>query len=590
MKKLIFLNREILNEDDFTNCIIVPLNAVAMRDVLKNEMSYIKIEDFIDYGFCEQNKEKIWQVFQRLLDKADEIVSQIYGNPKIKSYGPFNLFAKGIRLTFETMVHNWIIFTKIILKIRPSEIKLLSRKVNYDSSELITARFLDTLYKIILESIATKGNIEFIFQSIEANQDKYFKKRSRRNSLFQTVINLIKKSSLYYNMKIGIHESRGNKINEKALFLQHDWGIYYYSQFFNHVINDSKIEAYVIKNESSGHYKEIACAEILDKLHNEIYGLSKLFGFDVKFIVEATLERYIKEVPLIISRALRSEDYLSKLSPLFVFFTNLHENMLPFQMALCWNNKIVKVLKEHGDAMWDFSIWRNTELKPANLYFTEFKEIAEYFKKNAELANIQVRCEYDGVRLNKYYRMTKTKRKLVYVPGFYDPCLLFEMFMIPQPLFYRVQIRILQVLNQQEEIDDVVFKCLPPGPHDYHYPVPEYITSKFKNIRISHKPLIDELRDSMFCLLDAPSSSMWEAINMNVPCQTLIWNKNQLRLTAADYYKKFITYYDSDIDVSEKLHLIMRTKRFHTIDPNERKHMKRSVDVITAILINEMSR
>ena len=92
MRKLIFLNREIIKEDDLMNCIIVPLNAVAMRDVLKNEMNYIKIEDFIDYGFCEQNKEKIWQVFQQLLDKADDIVSQIYGNNKIKSYGPFNAF------------------------------------------------------------------------------------------------------------------------------------------------------------------------------------------------------------------------------------------------------------------------------------------------------------------------------------------------------------------------------------------------------------------------------------------------------------------------------------------------------------------
>ena len=38
-------------------------------------------------------------------------------------------------------------------------------------------------------------------------------------------------------------KAKVNKINEKALFLQHDWGIYYYSQYFTHVINDSKIEA-----------------------------------------------------------------------------------------------------------------------------------------------------------------------------------------------------------------------------------------------------------------------------------------------------------------------------------------------------------
>ena len=372
--------------------------------------------------------------------------------------------------------------------------------------------------------------------------------------------------------------------------MQHDWGIYYYSQFFTHVINDSKIEDYIIKKKLIEYSKEIPCAEFLDKLENEIKGLNKLFGFDVKFIVEATLERYIKKVPLIISRALRSEDYLSKLNPRFVFFTNLHENMLPFQMALCWNNKIVKVMKEHGDSIGDLTIWRNTELKPTNVYITEFKEMAGYFKKNAGLANIQVRCEYDGVRLNKYYRKTKTKKKLVYVPRFFDTCLFFDICHVPQPLFYRVQMRILHVLNKQKEFDDVVYKCLPPGPYNYHFPVPEYITSHFKNIRVSYKPLIDELKDAMFCLLDSPSSSMWEAINMNVPCQTLIWTKSHLRLTAADYYDKFITYYDSDIDVSEKLLSILQTKKFNTIDAKERKHMKRSLDDIRAILINEMSR
>lgn len=589
MKRLIFLNREILKDDAFDNCTVVPLNSVAMRDVLKNGLNYIKIEDFIDYHFCEQNKEKIWQVFQSLLDKADDIVSQIYKNPKIKSYGPFNVFAKGIRQTIEHMAHNWIIFDKMIVKVGPSEIKLLSRKLIYDNSELINARYLDTLYKLILESIAKKNNIDFIFYSIEAKQDKYLIKRSRRNIMLQSVINLIKKSSLYYNFKIGIRETKIDKINEKALFVQHDWGIYYYSQFFTRVINDSKLEAYVIRNETNKKYQKIPCEEIIGKLHNEILGLNNLFGFDVKFIVEATLERYIKKVPLIISRGLRSEDYLKKLNPRFVFFTNFSENLLPFQMALCWNNKIVKVIKDHGDSIGDSSIWRNTELKPVDLYFTESKEMAGYYKKNADLANIQVRCEYDAVRLNKYYRKTNTKKKLVYVPGFFDPCIFFEISQIPQPLFYRVQMCILDVLNQQKHIDDVVYKCL-PGQHNYHYPVPEYITNHFNNIRISHKPLIDELKDAMFCLLDLPSSSMWEAINMNVPCQTLVWNKIHLRRSGADYYDKFITYYNSDIDVAEKLHSILRTERFHTIDPNEKKYMKRRPDDITAILTNAMSR
>lgn len=586
MTKLVFLNREILTEDELTNCGIVPLNAVAMRDVLITEIKYIKIEDFIDYRFCEEIKEEFWQVFQQLLDKADEIVSKKYGNNKIKRYGPFNAFAKGIRQTFEYMVHSWIIFTKIIDQIKPSEIKLLSRKIIYDSSDLINARFLDTLYKLILESIAKNNNIEFIYQSLGANQDKYIRKK--RNIILQNVIKLIKKTSFYYYMKIGIFEKKVNKINGKALFLQHNWDVYYYSQYFTNIINDLKIEAYVVKGDFNGCYNEILFAEFLDKLRNEIVGLNKLIGFDVRLILEATLERYIKNIPLIMGRALRSEAYLNKIEPRFVFFTNLSENMLPFQMALFWNDKIVKVMKEHGDSMADLTVWRNTELKPTNLYFTEFKENANYFNKIANLANIKVRCEYDGVRLNKYYRKKKTKKKLVYVPGFFDPCIFLEIYQIPQPLLFRIQICILNILNQQKDIDDIVYKCSPSSKRNYHYPVQEYIINHCKNITISHKPLIEELRDAMFCLLDLPSSSMWEAINMNVPCQTLVWNKIHLRPTAVDYYDKFITLFDSDLDVSEKLLSILQRKRFHTIDLKEKKRMKRSPDDITTILKNEL--
>jgi hypothetical protein len=566
MKKLIFLNREILKDDEFTNCTIVPLNSVAMKDVLKNDMSYIKIEDFIDYEFCHHNKEMIWQVFQRLLDSADEIVSQIYGKPKLKNYGPFNLFA---------------------IKMRPSEIKLLTRKINFATSELAAARFLDTLHKIILESIAAKNNIEFMFHSLASKQNEYLRKIPIKTTIIQLILYLIKKLGIYYYFKIGIHETIINKLNEKAFFLQHNWGVYYYSQFFTHVINDSKFEVCVTNNQSMKYFKEIPCSEFLEKLQNEILTMNKLFGVDVKFIVEATVEGYIKKVPLIISRALRFEDYLNKLNPRFAFFTNLHEKLLPFQMALCWNNKIIKVMKDHGDSMLNATVWRNTELKPINLYFTEFKEFATYLKKNGEVANIKVRCEYDGVRLNKYYRKNKTKNKLIYVPGFFDPRMSFDMDMIPQPLFFRIQVLILQVLDQQEDFDDVVYKCLPPGQHDFHYPVPEYITRHFKNIKISYMPLEDELRDTRYCLLDTPSSSMWEAINMNVPCQTLIWKKMHLRHTGISYYKKFITLYESEEDVSEKLQLIIKMKRFYIIDPNEVKIMKRSPIEISDIF-NEM--
>jgi hypothetical protein len=588
MTKLILLNREILPEDDLANCNIVPLNSVAMRDVLRSKLNYIKIEDFIDYNFCKNNTDKLWQLCQQLLDKADEIVSEIYGDDKIKGYGPFNAFAKGVRQTFEYMAHSRNIINRIIFKCRPYEIKLLSRKVAYDVSVLINARYSDTLYKLVLESIANENNIDFKYESLEAKPDESLKKK--RNIVLQGMVNMLKKTSFYYNMKIGHREKKFNKISEKALFLQHHWDVYYYSQYFENIINDLNIETYVVKNKDDRYKDNISCDEFLNKLQDQIAELNKYMGFDVGFILKATLERYIENIPLIMARAKRSEAYLNKIEPRYVFFTNLNDNMLPFQMALCWNNKIVKVMKEHGDSMGDFTIWRNTELKPTNLYLTEFEEMAEYFRNIGEQAHIPVRCEYDGVRLNKLYRKKKTKRKLVYVPSSNDQTIFVELSQMPQPLYYRVQLCILHILNQQNDIEDIVYKCLPPGTRNVHYPVPEYISKHFKNIRISYKPLKNELSDALFCLLDSPFSSMWEAINMDVPCQTLIWNKFQSRLSGAKYYEKFITYFDSDIDVADKLKLIMKNKNFQTIELNERKRMKRRPDEITAIFKNELSK
>jgi hypothetical protein len=589
MEKLIFLNREISAEDNFINSIIVPLSSTSMRDVLLKEKEYIKLENFIDYNFCAKNKEKIWQLFQRLLDKADEIVSQIYENHKIKSYGPFNLFAMGIRQMFDTMVQNYLIFNNIVTKIRPIEIELWTKELVIFGSEITVDNFINDLDKVILGQIAAINNINLSYYIIEAKQEQNVKKIYKRNILMQKAINLIKKSNIYYYTKREINEFSINKINEKALFLQHDWGVYYYSQYFTQIINDFKIEDFIIKNENSDQLIKISCTEILEKLQNEILPLNDLFGFDLKFIIEETFKRYIKRVPVIISRALRSEEYLSKLNPRYVFYTNLYGNMLPFQMALCWNNKIIKVIKQHGDSMFDITVWRNNELKPANIYLTENNEIKEYCKTNAELSNNIVKCENDGIRVNKYYWKKKRKKKLVYVPGFFDHRLSFDMERIPQPLYYRIQTRILHVLNLQDDLDDVVYKCLPPGQHEFHYPIPEYITKHFKNIRISEKKLIDELRDSMFCLVDAPLSSMWEAINMDVPCQALIWNKIHLRPTAVVQYDKYLTFYNSDGDVSEKLISILKAKRFHALDVRERKHMKRSADDITAIFLNAMS-
>lgn len=578
---LIFLNRQISIEDDLKSSIIVPLNSAAMRDVLEKGLNYLKVEDFIDYAFWSKYKEDIGRHYQDLFDQADIAVSEIYRIPQIKKYGPFNVFYHGMRQTIDTLVGNYLIFDRIVSKVRPSKLTLLTIDDNSSNPPISEMAFLGKVYKPVLDQIASKYNLDFNFKSLQINKDKQHAK-SCVNVLRQILRRFVKNSNLYHFLQIGICENKIQKIKAKALFLQDNWGVYYYSQYFTDVDYYSSDSCAALPVSSMPVCSQTSFEAFWGMFHHGLAALNGLFGFDVTFIIKDVFRMHFKLVPGIVSAALGAEKYLKTANPQYVFYTNLSDDMLPFKMALNWNNNITKVVKSHGHSLFSAVVWRNTELRYTDIYFLEDNEICSYMNQSAHTANYSVKCEVDAINYSSYRAKYQPKNKLVYVPWLFSPLMFADMIMIPQALFFRIQLQILDALNSQKDLD-VVYKCLPPGRFDYHYPMPEFIKQHFSHIKVSHKRLKSELSDAKYCLLDAPSSSMRDAINMRVPCHSLVWNRFHLRPSALDAYRRFITFFESDIDVSDKVQTVLSEKKFHIITPDEVGLIKRKPEDITAI-------
>ncbi len=94
--------------------------------------------------------------------------------------------------------------------------------------------------------------------------------------------------------------------------------------------------------------------------------------------------------------------------------------------------------------------------------------------------------------------------------------------------------------------------------------MPDYVRERFPRIDISYRPLGEVLEDAEYCLLDAPSSAMWDAIDARVPCQALVWSKFHVRETAVRCYADYLTFFDSDADVGEKVRTIVEGRKFCT--------------------------
>lgn len=256
-------------------------------------------------------------------------------------------------------------------------------------------------------------------------------------------------------------------------------------------------------------------------------------------------------------------------------------------MAARWENRIHTVCKGHGATAFSLTMWREYELLPTSIYITEFAEYSKYLRMGAKVANYKTIIENDGVRLNGYPKGDSSEKKIVYVPGLFDTLQTVDTCEIPPPLYFRIQLQILQALNDVQGFR-IVYKCLPGNSHQYHYPVPQFINDHFKNVEVSFRPLGEELADAEYCLLDTASSAMWDALEARVKCRSLIWGKLILRPSAYSFYHDYFVPYTSELDVYEKVLGIINNKAFYTISEEDAASMKRSQVEIKDLFLQAM--
>jgi hypothetical protein len=138
---------------------------------------------------------------------------------------------------------------------------------------------------------------------------------------------------------------------------------------------------------------------------------------------------------------------------------------------------------------------------------------------------------------------------------------LLEPVNIYGPDFFRMHLKILEYLNSIKDFE-VVCKFR-PNSRRFHYPLKKYLAN-FSNIRFSEKKLGEEVKDASYCLLDIPSSSLWDVIQLNVPCQSLLYSKFHCRESGLKLFAEYLTLF-SDVDsVDEVVREIWEEKRFYS--------------------------
>lgn len=584
-ERLVFLDRERIASDDLELALVVPLNQVAMRDVLNDGLPYVRMEEFLDYSFANRHKEELFWAFDRLFRKADEAVAKLYEWAELSSLGPFSLFYMYLRANIENEIIYLLLQRNIVRKYRPKEVVLYGKATDGTGVHSVAQRRLAPNLVVLLRQLAEAEGFRFVAHIAPGAR----KTPTQRCGVLlhgarRIVIDYASRLHFAHRRKRLIREVVKQKLAATAWFLQTSWGVFYYSQFFERVVvHTAEIRRLLRNTQTSGPGADSIERAVLHAVGPAVQDLSALVGVEVTLIVNSHLSEFVKRVPAIVAQARALKKHLDTAAPDFVLYTNLSEDMLPIQIALEQTPRVTRILKTHGDSLFDVTAFRKNEVQHADLYLTEFPELAEYFRKSAIALGLSTRCASDAIRLNTARGKCEPNNKLVYVPWLFLPTFSFEIQTYPAAFFYRIQLRILETLARQRSFK-IIYKCLRSPLTDYQFPVPDYIREKFPNITISYQPLQDVLREAECCLLDAPSSAMWDAINMRVPCHSLVWRRLHVRDTAVDCYRKYLTFFESDLDVADKVHSVLQEQKFFTITEQEAAPLKRTPSEVLRIL------
>ena len=561
--------------------ILVPLNGCAMWTVTESNLQFEDVGNYFEYKYDSGKRGRLWELFQGLFKVADTYAAKFYKDSCFTDNGPFSLQFRLLSSAIEWHLTFAEVFEKICDRFNPEEIVFHGGHFSDNRYYYEFSGSEDEFYSGVLKHCS--GNRGLKFTEIKRNKKEkpqpvsVSEKRGIKDKILAGIKKIAKatpagkREVLRRRKLIDEQLDLESMPNKKALFLQEGWGISYYQQFFKDVeVSDILSELVPLREDAGDTERVLELDELIASAKDEIARFTDECGENVEWAVKKVFGNYINLIPTCIVNRRICEKFLDRTNPDYVFFTNLNGEKLAMQMAINSRENIVSVMKCHGDSFFDLLNWRNSELIPSDIYLLEYDEFRDYFRKQSRQIGSDTTCITDSVRMVSQERApVPDEKKLVFVGNaFYRYNFVYGMTSYWDSFLFKLQHNILEVLSEIEDYK-IVFKCRPFSDIDLHEPMAEYIAEKFPNIEISRKPLSEELKGASYCLMDTPSSSLWEAMNMGVPAQTLVWSKSELRETAIEEFRDFITFFDSPDDVKEKVTEIWNSKRFATVQAGE---------------------
>lgn len=562
---------------------------------MENGIPHTRIWEYL--GQQEVDNEHAWEAFQLVLDHADAILANIYDMPKVREFGPYNLLCWSIRRQFETDIFYFQAFDRIIREHCVEELVLIGHHINGLDESYEGRPGLSNSFETFERVLATLSDMHDI---------PFRTKIEYLESLPGCVEN---ESPKLPAPQLRCWENVDAPIGSTAFLAQTGWGIKPHAALFGRCLSNGHGAWHnSVSKRDAPTFPVVPAHRILQGADSAIGQLNDLFGMNVRTLLQSRFEACEDLPGKIIADALRWREYFRDERVSHVFSANLTDiRLMPMRLPCMWDGSPISVIVRHGDDLISISKLKNLELKFSHIHICNDSLSTHYYEKEAKKMRHEVQCIANPTHLLKLRGelfapaerlprslkswcnrlhvagakakqkiITRIKRsqskKIVYIPLFSPSHHIETDISDPEmPLKYLIQLYILQFLNELEGVE-TVFKALPSqktDSHPLHYPMLRIIKERFPNVRISNEPSYKELSDAAVCLMDAPSTALFEALVMGVPTRCLVYRKLRLRQDRLAQYSQFLTYFDTPEEIPALLADTWKKGDFNSTTPSK---------------------
>lgn len=206
---------------------------------------------------------------------------------------------------------------------------------------------------------------------------------------------------------------------------------------------------------------------------------------------------------------------------------------------------------QHGDEGFAMKMHDLSEIAPYNYYFTTHAESEAYTKKRVGLSNLGTKVFQYPNRIttlphknfaNKFQRMFKQHRTVVYVPTMYQwDNTFWNESRMSDTWYFRWHKALLDFMSKREDFN-FIWKGIPAS-NEIEDPIPMVLKgSKVRNVRYAVEPFMKWLHRADLVLLDYPSTALYEAAMSGVPVFSLFYEpSNAVRDSFLQLFGKNVT-------------------------------------------------